>query len=52
MVLNISLLDSKDVKDFEYESKLNIFYNMPPVDDHKKSEALDELLRKLGFSRQ
>jgi len=52
VVLNVSLLDSKDVKDFEYESKLNVFFNMPPVDDHKKHEVLDELLRKLGFSRQ
>ena len=52
IVLNISLLDSKDVKDFEYESRLNVFFNMPPIDDHKKSEALNELLRKLGFSRQ
>ena len=52
VVLNISLLDSKDVNDFEYESRLNIFFNMPPVDDHKKSDALNELLRKLGFSRQ
>lgn len=52
VVLNISMLDSKDVNDFEYESRLNIFFNMPPVDDHKKSEVLNELLRKLGFSRQ
>lgn len=51
VVLNISLLDSKDVKDFEYESKLNVFFNMPPIDDHKKSDALNELLRKLGFLR-
>lgn len=52
VVLNLSLLDSKDIKDFEYESKLNVFFNMPPIDDHKKSDALNELLRKLGFSRQ
>ena len=52
VVLNISLLDSKDVKDFEYESRLDVFFNMPPIDDHKKSEALNELLKKLGFSRQ
>ena len=52
VVLNISMLDSKDVKDFEFESKLNVFFNMPPIDDHKKSDVLNELLKKLGFSRQ
>lgn len=52
VVLNLSMLSSKDINDFEYESKLKIFFNMPPVDDHKRSDALNELLRKLGFSRQ
>ncbi|MBE6138441.1 MAG: hypothetical protein E7173_01690 [Firmicutes bacterium] len=52
VVLNISMLDEKDVKDFEYESRINVFFNMPPVDDHKKNGVLDELLRKLGFSKQ
>lgn len=52
VVLNISMLDSKDVSDFEFESKLKVFFNMPPIDDHKRSDALNELLKKLGFSRQ
>lgn len=52
VVLNISMLGSKDVNDFEYESKLKVFFNMPPVDDHKRSDNLNDLLRKLGFSRQ
>lgn len=52
VVLNISMLDSKDLKDFEYESRLNVFFNMPPIDDHKRSDVLNELLKKLGFSRQ
>ena len=52
VVLNISMLSSKDLNDFEYESKLKVFFNMPPVDDHKRSDDLNELLRKLGFSRQ
>ena len=52
VVLNISMLSSKDVNDFEYESKLKVYFNMPPVDDHKRSDELNELLRKLGFSRQ
>lgn len=52
IVLNPSMLSIKDLDDFEYESKLKVFFNMPPVDDHKRSDALNELLQKLGFSRQ
>lgn len=52
VVLNISSLDSKDLSEFEYESKLSVFYNMPAIDDHKRSDVLNDLLRKLGFSRQ
>ncbi len=53
VILNKSLLSSKDVLDFEYESKLKMFYNMPPLDDRAKSnEALNEFLVKLGFDRQ
>ena len=33
VMLNQSLLSSKDVLDFEYESRLNIFYNMPPLNE-------------------
>lgn len=52
VVLNISMLSSSDINDFEYESKLKIFFNMPPFDDHKRCDELNELLRKIGFSRQ
>lgn len=50
VILNQSLLSSKDVLDFEYESKLKIFYNMPPLDEREKgNEMLGEFLNKLGF---
>ncbi len=53
IVLNKSLLDNKDVMDFEYESKSQIFYNIPPLDDKKeKHRVLDDLLTHLGFRRQ
>ena len=52
IILNISMLSSKDINDFEYESKLKIFFNMPPFDDHKRCDELNELIRKMGFSRQ
>ena len=53
IVLNKSLLDNKDVMDFEYESKSQIFYNIPPLDDKKeKHHVLDDMLAHLGFLRQ
>ncbi len=53
IVLNKSLLDNKDVMDFEYESRSQVFYNIPPLDDKKdKHRALDDLMSRLGFLRQ
>lgn len=53
VVLNKSLLNSKDVLDFEYESKLKIFYNLPPLDDRERNiHALNALLVKMGFEKQ
>lgn len=53
VILNQSLLSSKDVLDFEYESGLKICYNMPPLDEREKSiYALNTFLVRLGFSKQ
>ncbi len=53
IILNKSLLDNKDIMDFEYESKSQIFYNIPPLDDKKdKHRVLDDMLSHLGFLRQ
>ena len=53
IILNQSLLSSKDVLDFEYESRMKIFYNMPPLDDRdKESHALNAFLAKIGFGKQ
>ena len=52
VILNQSLLSSKDVLDFEYEAKVKIFYNMPPLDEReKKNKPLNDFLLKLGFDR-
>lgn len=51
IVLCPSMLSDKDVKDFEFESKLKVFYNMRPIDDHSKNKEIDDLLIKLGFSK-
>lgn len=53
VILNQSLLSSKDVLDFEYESKLNIFFNMPPLNEREKDvQVVNTLLLKIGFERQ
>lgn len=50
IVLNKSLLDMNDVKEFEYEAKVKVFYNIPPLDERKDSQmALDSFLEKLGI---
>ena len=51
IVLCPSLLTEKDVSDFEYESRLKVFYNLKPVDDHSKNEEITKLLVKLGFKK-
>ncbi len=53
VILNQSMLTSKDVLDFEYESKLKIFFNMPPLDEREKNiQILNIFLTKLGFVKQ
>ncbi len=53
VVLNQSVLSSKDVLDFEYESRIKVFYNMPPLDERAKDiQGMDPFLLKLGFERQ
>lgn len=53
VILNQSLLNQKDVLDFEYEAGLKIFYNMPPLDEREKSiHALNKFLVMLGFGKQ
>lgn len=53
VILNQSLLTSKDVLDFEYESRLKIFYNLPPLDEREHEiMALNRFLVRLGFDKQ
>jgi hypothetical protein len=52
VVLNKSLLEPNDIKDFEYEARCSVFQNVPPLDDKKdKHRVLDEFLNKLGFDK-
>ncbi len=52
VVLNKSVLNARDVSDFENESKAHVFFNIPYLDDKKEHEqVLDDFLVALGFSR-
>lgn len=49
LVLNKSMLNEKDISELEYETKAHVFFNMPPLNDRKKSEDIVEFLTKLGL---
>ena len=52
IVLNKSILNSRDINDFEHESNSKVFFNIPYLDDKKEHEqVLDDFLVALGFSR-
>ena len=52
IILNKSILTSKDISDFEHEADSKVFYNIPYVDDKKEHiQVLDDFLVALGFSR-
>ena len=52
IVLNKSVLDNEDVKDFEYESGSKIFFNIPCLDEKlDNNRKINEFLVALGFSR-
>lgn len=50
VILNKSLLSSKDVSELQYETKLNYLFNMPPLNERDRNiPMVDEFLVKLGF---
>ncbi len=50
VVLNKSLLNEDEIADFEVESDLKVYYNMPPLNDKKdNSNIILPLLEKLGY---
>ena len=53
VILNQSLLTNKDVLDFEYEARIKVYFNMPPLDEREKNiQILNVFLYKLGFTKQ
>ena len=52
IVLNKSVLNNSDVKDFEYESGSKVFFNIPCLDEKlDNNKKINEFLLALGFSR-
>lgn len=52
IVLNRSVLDEKDVQEFEKESGSKVFYNLPCLDDKLDNQPIiNDFLSALGFSR-
>ena len=48
IILNKSLHNESDIKDFEYEAKTKVFYNMPPLSDRAKTnKEIINLLNKM-----
>lgn len=52
IILNRSVLNQKDVEDFERESGSKVFYNIPNIDDKLDNiKIIKDFLIALGFSR-
>ena len=49
VILNQSLLLNNDISDFESEAGIKILYNIPPLDDRKRNNVLNDFLSKLGL---
>ena len=53
VILNKSLLSSKDVLELQYEAKAKFFFNMPPLNERDENIAImNTFLAKLGFLKQ
>ena len=49
VVLNKSSLLNNDVRDFQNEANIKVFYNMPSLDERKRNEIINDFLVKLGL---
>ena len=53
VILNRSSIKEEEISNFEYETKFNVFYNMPNFNDRRdRLQVVDRLLYKLGFQKQ
>lgn len=53
IILNQSLLSKNDIANFEYEARVRVYFNLPPLNERDKNlPELNQLLVKLGFGKQ
>lgn len=53
VVLNKSLLSESEIADFEVETRIKVYYNIPPLNDKEdNSNILSPLLAKLGYIKE
>ena len=51
IVLNKSFINAQELSDFAYESKSDIFANIPPLNDRNEDlPEINDLLRRIGFN--
>lgn len=51
IILTNSFVKQSEINDFESETNIKVYYNLPPLDDRKDSEEVKSLLLKLGFTK-
>lgn len=50
ILLNMSFVNEQDIPAFEYETRVKVYGNIPPINDRDiKQPEIVELLKKLGF---
>lgn len=49
VILNKSLLNQKEIAEFEFESGISVFYNMPPLNDRKRNAVIADFLKKINL---
>lgn len=47
LILNKSLLSEKEISSFEAEAKIEVFYNIPALNERKRNDVLYDFLEKL-----
>ena len=50
ILLNKSFVNDQEIPDFEYESKLKVYFNLPALNDRNNNLGpINDFLRKMGF---
>lgn len=49
IILNKSLLSEKEISNFESEAKIEVFYNIPALNERKRNEIIYDFLEKLNL---